>query len=228
MTRRADEELVAYLLGEMTRHDAAALERALASDAALRDRVERLRPVVRRLDALPGEAWELPPLPALPAVPADGRPRRAVVLRPVMAAACAVALVVVGGLLGLALGRDGDGRPTASPPAEEIRLAPVGATSAGARGTVRVDQTGAERVQLSVAGLKPLPPGRFYEMWLLGRGGGLVSLGSFRVDASGRATITVPAPADPGRFRYFDVSVEPADGNPGHSGDSVLRGPTRS
>ena len=27
-------------------------------------------------------------------------------------------------------------------------------------------------------------------------------------------------------FTYFDLSLEPADGDPGHSGVSVLRGPS--
>jgi anti-sigma-K factor RskA len=79
-----------------------------------------------------------------------------------------------------------------------------------------------------VTGLPPSRGGRFYELWLLGAEGELVSLGSFRVPASGEADISVPLPADPGRFAALDVSVEPADGDPGHSKRSVLRAPLRS
>jgi hypothetical protein len=40
------------------------------------------------------------------------------------------------------------------------------------------------------------------------------------------ATVRVPLPSKPSSYRYLDVSREPADGNPAHSGDSVLRGAT--
>jgi hypothetical protein len=54
----------------------------------------------------------------------------------------------------------------------------------------------------------------------------MLSLGSFRVPASGEAEVTVPLPVDVADFRFVDVSVEDDDGDPGHSGVSVLRGPT--
>ena len=46
------------------------------------------------------------------------------------------------------------------------------------------------------------------------------------MDADGAATLTLPLPVDPKAFTYFDLSLEPADGDPGHSGVSVLRGPS--
>jgi anti-sigma-K factor RskA len=84
---------------------------------------------------------------------------------------------------------------------------------------------GSASVRLS--GLRPSKGGDFYELWLLGDGGELVSLGSVRAPASGTATIdNVQLPVDPERFRFLDVSREPADGDPGHSSMSVLRGPS--
>jgi hypothetical protein len=53
-----------------------------------------------------------------------------------------------------------------------------------------------------------------------------VSLGSFRVGPDGRATLEVPLPVDPSRYRFLDVSVEPDDGDPSHSSRSILRGRT--
>ena len=44
----------------------------------------------------------------------------------------------------------------------------------------------------------------------------------------GRAQVPVQVPVDPADFTVFDVSHEPDNGNRGHSGDSVLRGPTAS
>lgn len=65
-TPERDLDATAYLLGELDAEQQAVFERALADDAALRAEVERLRPVVARLDALPAEAWdggvEPPPL----------------------------------------------------------------------------------------------------------------------------------------------------------------------
>jgi hypothetical protein len=51
---------------------------------------------------------------------------------------------------------------------------------------------------------------------------------AFQVPASGSATVRVPLPAKPSSDRPPDVSREPADGNPAHSGESVLRGATLS
>ncbi len=79
---------------------------------------------------------------------------------------------------------------------------------------------------MRVSGLKPTGGGQFYELWLLGADKRLVGLGSFRVDEQGRATLKLPLPVDPKAFTYFDLSLEPSDGNPGHSGVSVLRGPS--
>lgn len=68
------------------------------------------------------------------------------------------------------------------------------------------------------------PAGSFYELWLLDLEGdeleALRSLG--RVEADG--SFTVPDDVDLTEFSVVDVSIELDDGNPDHSGDSVLRG----
>ena len=61
----------------------------------------------------------------------------------------------------------------------------------------------------------------FLEVWLIDSSvERLVSLGPLRSD--GRYEL--PAGLDPGSFPVVDVSAEPVDGNPTHSGDSRLRG----
>ncbi len=60
---------------------------------------------------------------------------------------------------------------------------------------------------------------------MLGDGGSVVSLGSFRVTSSGDAELRVPVPVDPQLYRFLDISVERTDEGPDHSGNSVLRGP---
>ena len=59
-------------------------------------------------------------------------------------------------------------------------------------------------------------------MWLIDpETSGLVSLGLLS-GASG--TFTIPTDVDLSQYSVVDVSQEPNDGNPTHSGDSIVRG----
>lgn len=49
----------------------------------------------------------------------------------------------------------------------------------------------------------------------------MVSLGNL---LGSKTTFTLPAGLDVAAYPLVDVSVEPYDGNPLHSGDSVVRG----
>src|SRR4051794_24752395 len=164
----------AYLLGELEPTEAAAFERALASDAKLRAEVERLRPVVTRLEALPADAWEDPEPPplALPAPAGEAarpRRRRRVVLRPLVAVAGAIVLLAVGIGLGAWIERN-------PAPSAQLALRPVGDLDPSASGKVSLVSDG---VSVRVSGLKPTPGNQFYELWLLGADKRLVGLGSF-------------------------------------------------
>ncbi|MEV6927123.1 anti-sigma factor [Dactylosporangium sp. NPDC051485] len=64
-----------------------------------------------------------------------------------------------------------------------------------------------------------------YEAWLLdgtGPGEGVVALG--RLGRGPSLALSVPAAMDIRRYNIVDISIEPHDGTPGHSGRSVLRG----
>jgi anti-sigma-K factor RskA len=204
-----------YLLEELDPDETAAFERAMAGDPALRDEVERLRPVVTRLQGVPAEAWEGVEPPPLRLPQPVARARR-LVLRPALAAVCALALLGVG--IGLGVWLDRDPAPTG-----RLALAPVGKLDPGADGRVSFVRDG---VEVRVSGLKPTDARQFYELWLLGADKRLVGLGSFRVGEDGTARLRLPLPVDPKQFTYFDLSLEPTDGDPGHSGVSVLRGTT--
>ncbi|MBJ7470749.1 MAG: anti-sigma factor [Solirubrobacteraceae bacterium] len=82
-----------------------------------------------------------------------------------------------------------------------------------------------DSIDVRVSGLPPLAPGSFYELWALGTEGRMVSLGSIAVDENGQGETTLPLPVSLSRFPVLDISLEPADGNPAHSGGSVLRAP---
>lgn len=69
------------------------------------------------------------------------------------------------------------------------------------------------------------PSGGFREVWLINpETSGLLSLG-FLDGTSGH--FTVPADVDLSAYSLVDISEEPGDGNPGHSGDSIVRGELR-
>jgi hypothetical protein len=84
-----------------------------------------------------------------------------------------------------------------------------------------VDADGRLRLDLPLA-TDDLPATEgFYEVWLIDtQVERLISLGPVRPDA----TYVVPADIDYRDFPIVDVSVEPPDGDPTHSGDSILRG----
>jgi hypothetical protein len=134
--------------------------------------------------------------------------------------------VVVALIALLAGGDDGGEEPAPKPegraepgePPAESREASLAALAGGrGSGTVAVAEDGS--VEISVRGL-PRTHGT-YEAWLYDSVVDAVSLGTF----DGRTdTIRARLPARAVGYRFIDVSLEPRDGNPNHSGDSVLRG----
>lgn len=230
------EHISSYLLGELGAAEAAAFERELEADPVLREEVEGLRPVVARLEAMPEEAWEPaepPPLrmPGESAARADERSARhrwrlpTLSLRPAPAAALATLLLAIGVGAGLLIDvNEGGGSPDGS---ADLVLNRIDDGPAGAHGDVLL--AGSEqRATLEIGGLDPSDDGRFYELWLLDDDGRMIALGSFRVGADGEAEVDLPLPVEPERYQYFDVSLQEDNGDPAHSGVSVLRGPTSS
>jgi hypothetical protein len=133
------------------------------------------------------------------------------------AAAVAVVLAVVGVVV-LAGDRGTGDRLLASARLDPLAgtpptVAPVTADLVEAGDRLRLD------LPLTDADL-PRPAG-FYEVWLIDPNvEGMISLGPARDDG----TYAVPGDVDYRDFPIVDVSLEAADGNPTHSGDSVLRG----
>ena len=211
-----NERLSDYLLDELAPHERAAFE----SDPARVAEAERLRPIVTRLASLEREQWDPPEAPAL-ALPRAPEPRREprpaprrrrmLSLTPRLAAGLAVLLLAIGVGAGLLInGRDGG---SATDRGRRLALDPVEPAGGSAHGTATI-LTRDGRARFRVRGLKPSAHGDFYELWLMNSADDLVSLGSFRVPASGEADVTVPLPADPDGFAALDISAEPADGNP--------------
>jgi hypothetical protein len=77
------------------------------------------------------------------------------------------------------------------------------------------------KVAIAAADLPKPPTGTYYEAWLLSAKADQVqSLGTL----DGTDRFTVPDGLTIDDFPLVDVSIEPIDGDPGHSSKSVLRG----
>jgi len=92
----------------------------------------------------------------------------------------------------------------------------------GSSGEAVVEEEPDGRRQVVVTLDAPAPEGTYREVWLLAPDvSGLVSLGVLEGD-EGR--FDVPEGLDLADYPVVDVSEEPVDGDPAHSGDSVVRG----
>lgn len=94
----------------------------------------------------------------------------------------------------------------------------------GARGSAELERDGDGRLSLVVDLDHPARDGAapLREVWMMRSDlSGLVSVGFLDGD-TGR--FVVPAGVDPTRYPVVDVSAESNDGDPAHSGDSVVRG----
>ncbi|MFL5913117.1 MAG: anti-sigma factor domain-containing protein [Gaiellaceae bacterium] len=117
-------------------------------------------------------------------------------------------------------------KPASKPAPQAKRQATVGglltplSAASGARGRARLN---GRNLSLTVSGLAK--PAGTYEVWLYNDEIDAVPVTSF---SSGSATVNAKLPVSPAGYRYLDVSLEPTDGNPNHSGQSLLRTPLRS
>ena len=142
-------------------------------------------------------------------------------------AALLVALLCLAGAVALAVGR---GTPPKPPPGavtaprveRQVVLRPVARGADG--GVAVVTSRGGRRALLVQARLRGAGSGGAYELWLYNSPADARSVGSARAGRRGDLRRAVELPGDAARFRFIDVSLEPADGERGHSGRSVLRG----
>lgn len=129
----------------------------------------------------------------------------------VLAAAAAVAVIAVGGWLV----SSSEDQPTVVASSSLDQLQDVG------EGTAElVDRDGSLQLRLDTSGIQA-GDDDFLEVWVIDpEVSQLVSLGPLREDG----LYDLPPGLDPEAFPIVDVSVEPIDGDPTHSGDSLLRG----
>lgn len=235
--RDRSEILNDYLLGELPDGERAELLREIVADPQLSGELAELSPLVAKLEDLPGEAWdeiEPPPLrlngarrEAAPSAPARRSNRlkdffgRSFALKPLPAFAAVLAIFVAG--FGLSnLSSDNSAAPIEASIAQ-TNLTPVGDLDPAATGHADVKKDG-HQIRLKISGLKVNGENDFYEAWLMDPNNGFISIGTFRVGEDGSTTLDLPVPVATEKFPVVDISLQPADGKPTHSGVSVLRG----
>jgi anti-sigma-K factor RskA len=215
---RFEKFLGPYVLGELTDAEERELERHLEGCPACRDDLDDVRHahgILRAaVDGPPPELkdWVL----ARTRNEARGRPAGWRKLWLPAAAALLVAAVLGYGVL-----------RTVSDSSDSLALT---ATSAApqAGGELRGERVGDNlRVELEAWGLPKQREGQYYEMWYAKEGGGRISCGTFRAQPGGSTTVSLSAPASAVAYPKIEITLEPDDGDPGSSGEVVLKGSLR-
>jgi hypothetical protein len=157
-----------------------------------------------------------PPEPAAPL--AEVRPIRPRRSRLLLAAAAAGVVGIGIGAAAVALGDRDDDETTVALAA--ARLDPLGDNDASGQAEVieRPDGSRVLRLELDA----DAPDEGYLEVWLIDTAvEGMVPVG---VVSAGTEELVLPADIDVDQFPIVDVSVEPLDGDPTHSGVSIARG----
>lgn len=93
--------------------------------------------------------------------------------------------------------------------------------AASGSATLQRAPDGTQTIEVELASAE-VPDGDAAELWLIDpETSDLVSLGLLD---GGTRTFAVPPSVDTTRFSVVDISAEPDDGDPAHSGDSIVRG----
>jgi hypothetical protein len=93
-------------------------------------------------------------------------------------------------------------------------------------GTAVLKQHGDNQyLELELPDLESGDPNSIYEVWMIDTDVvGMISVGNLTTTGGETARIDLPDTIDHSAFPVIDISVEPLDGDPTHSGQSVLRG----
>lgn len=175
----------------------------------------------------PREEAGTPAVPSTPPAPGAGEPAdgdlaRVVPLHRRRAAPWIAAAAAAGVVVGGAGGAWWAGRDTTPTPAvvAQAALDPLPGWQAAGEAVIEESADGTRTLVLDLDA--PTGDDAFREVWLIDRDvTRLVSLGVLD-GTEGR--FTVPSGLDLSDFAVVDVSEEPYDGDPAHSGDSILRG----
>lgn len=106
----------------------------------------------------------------------------------------------------------------APPVPQQIELTATNAAP-DAEGVIEIATNG--RATLTVNGLPPLAAEQQYQLWLI-EDGQRASGAIFSVSDTGAATVTITAERPLATYSAFGITIEPAGGSPGPTGERVL------
>jgi anti-sigma-K factor RskA len=230
------ELLSAYALGCLDQEDEVLVSEHLATCPACRAELGSYQAVVDRLawaapDAVPPARLKQRLLQRVGATPPLTLPeprlpwweQLAGLWRRVAPAWGVVSLVLI---LALAAALLLSGRPvdeSATGPGGLRVVALTGTAAApGSTGTIVISADG-EYGTLVVDGLAPLGEAQQYQLWLI-RDGARASGGVFSVSPTGYGALWISSPEPLSTYPSFGITIEPAGGSPGPTGDKVLGG----
>jgi hypothetical protein len=175
---------------------------------------------------------ELPAVQSPPRRAEDRRqlpPQRPKARRRVLVAAVAALVALVAGVgIGLGVGALGGGAGEGQPSSSIVaQLQPIGPLDRAASGTLTAtEHAGVRTMAVRLTGVADTAGADYLEVWLMnGAGTEIVALGALTRDDTGyTGSFTVPSNLPMAQLDLVDVSAERYDGNPGHSGVSILRG----
>jgi hypothetical protein len=107
-------------------------------------------------------------------------------------------------------------KPAQPKPGPSVELTPL-SDAHGATGTAALTQ-GGKRLTVKVSGLRQ----GTYQVWLYDD---VIDAASLTKARGTKLDLDLKLPRNASHYHYVDISLEPPDGNPNHSGESVLRAP---
>ena len=150
----------------------------------------------------------------------ERRERRSARSAPMMLAAASIGGIVVGGVLTASV-LNGSSEPPATV-AASIPLEPLPEWDASGSAELTVRDSGEQVLVVNLAADQAATADGYQEVWLIDTNvEGMVSLG---VLEGSTGEFVVPTGIDVADFPIVDVSLEPTDGVPTHSGNSIARG----
>lgn len=203
-------------------HDEARVDMILRSMSA--DDLEFAAPPDSVWAGIEAATVDAAPPPLAPVVELASRRRF-----PVLLGAVAAALVVIAGLAVVLISSDTNG-PTEVASAELVYSPDFDELGVGRHADVTLLEDGdAERVRVDAADLPDTGDEGDLEIWLIGLTGGeieIVQTLGIVEDPTDPGAFVIPAEFDRAAFDAVavDISVEPHDGDPDHSGRSLVRG----
>lgn len=137
--------------------------------------------------------------------------------------AVAASAVLVAAVGTVAVQRAGEEPPVVLATSQLLEFGAGEGTGAGGSARLLASEGTARDLELRLTGLET-PDDGYLEAWLIDpEQGAVVSLGTVDLQAED-IRFTVPEGLDPVAYSVVDVSVEPYDGDPTHSGASLVRG----